>query len=257
MKRHGYLSLTLLALFAAATPSTAQDSANFSGTWASISQGSARQGRCGRELVLTELEITGAVADAERPTYDALAMAWTSSEGCLSVSKKTSRAKLVVRGTRVSLSYEAEGWGSEMLVRDGETMSGIDENGDTLEWHQPAELPLSLQTNMVRQNIINHTPKSRIEELKADIAAKGKSAEEAERIVTQLIAGFADCIVGIAQVQAAVQRLPYEELLKIYDPVPGDEANPRVVRRLDRTAVEARTRACFYEVGDALGAQIM
>ncbi len=199
----------------------------------------------------------GAVADAKRPTYDALATAWKSSERCLGVSKQTSKAKLVVRGTRVSLSYEAEDWGSGMLVRDGETMSGIDENGDTLEWHQPAELPLSLQTNMVRQHLISLSPLSRIEKLKLEIVAGGKSAEEAELIAPQLIAGFADCIVGIAQVQAAVQRLPYDELLKIYDPVPGDEANPRVVRRLDRTAVEARTRACFYEVGDALGAQIM
>ena len=257
MKRIGYLPLVPLALFAAVTPCTAQDSAKFSGTWASISEGSVSQGRCGRDLVLTELEITGAVADAERPTYDALATAWKSSERCLSVSKQTSKAKLVVRGTRVSLSYEADDWGSEMLVLDGETMSGIDENGDTLEWHQPAELPLSLQTNMVRQNIINHTPASRIEKLKAEIVASGRSAEEAEEIAPQLIAGFADCIVSIAQMQAAVQRLPYDELLKIYDPVPGDEANPRVVRRLDRTAVEARTRACFYEVGDALGAQIM
>ena len=144
-----------------------------------------------------------------------------------------------------------------MLVRDGSKMSGIDQNGDTLEWHQPGELPLSLQTNMVRQNIIDHTPQSRIEKLTADMVARGKSAEEAEQLSTQLIAGFADCIVDTAQVQAAVQRLPYEELLKIYDPVPGDEANPRVVKRLDRTAVEIRTRACFYEVGDALDAQIM
>ena len=169
----------------------------------------------------------------------------------------TSKAKLVVRGTRVSLSYEAEGWGSQMLVRDGDSMSGIDQSGDTLEWHKPAELPISLQTNTVRQNIIDHTPQARIEEMKANLVANGKSAEEAGQVVTKLIAGLADCIVDIAQVQAAVQRLPYEELLKIYDPVPGNVANPRVVKRLDRTAVEARTRACFYEVGDALGAQIM
>ena len=257
MKQFGYRLSAVLMLFAATTSVIAQDDADFVGTWASISKGSASQGRCGRGLVLTELEVTGAVADAERPTYDAVATAWTSSDRCLSVSRDTSKAKLVVRGTRVSLSYEAEGWGSQMLVRDGESMSGIDQSGDTLEWHKPAELPISLQTNTVRQNIIDHTPQARIEEMKANLVADGKSAEEAGQVVTKLIAGLADCIVDIAQVQAAVQRLPYEELLKIYDPVPGNVANPRVVKRLDRTAVEARTRACFYEVGDALGAQIM
>ncbi len=257
MKQFGYRLLALLALIAAATWAIAQNDANILGTWASIAKGSTSQGRCGRGLVLTELEVTGAVADAERPTYNAIATAWTSSDRCLSVSKDTSKAKLVVRGTRVSLSYEAEGWGSQMLVRDGDSMSGIDQSGDALEWHKPAELPISLQTNTVRQNIIDYTPKARIEELTANLVANGKSAEEAGQVVTQLIAGLADCIVDIAQVQAAVQRLPYEELLKIYDPVPGNVANPRVVKRLDRTAVEARTRACFYEVGDALGAQIM
>ena len=257
MKRYRYLPFAMLALIAMPQPPAAQENMEFSGKWAQISKGTMAQGRCGRELVLAELEVTGVVADAERPTYNALVTAWKSSERCLKVSKETSKAKLVVRGTRVSLSYEAEGWGSEMLVRDGQTMSGIDENGDTLEWQQPGELPLSLQTNMVRQNIINHTSESRIEELKAELVAGGKSAEEAEQMAPKLVEGFADCIVSIAQIQAAVQRLPYDELLKIYDPVPGDEANPRVVKRLDRTSVEVRTRACFYDVGEALGAQIM
>lgn len=257
MKRYRYLQLALLALIAAVTTTAAQDNTDFSGTWAQITKSSTAQGRCGRDLVLAELDVTGVVPDAKNPTYDALVTAWKTSERCLTVSKSTSNARLVVRGTRVSLSYENEGWGSEMLVRDGLTMSGIDENGDTLEWQQLGELPLSLQTNMVRQNIIDHTPESRIEELTTDIMAGGISAEEAEKIARGLIAGFADCIVDVAQMQAAAQGLPYDELLKIYDPVPGDEANPRIVRRVDRTAVEARTRACFYEVGDDLGVQIM
>jgi len=158
MKRYRFLPFAMLVLIALPPPTAAQASTDFSGKWAQISKGTMAQGRCGRELVLAELEVTGIVADAERPTYDAMVTAWKSSERCFKVSKETSKAKLVVRGTRVSLSYEAEGWGSEMLVRDGRTMSGIDEKGDTLEWQHPGELPVSLQTNMVRQNIISHTP---------------------------------------------------------------------------------------------------
>ncbi len=257
MNQYGYHSLPLLALILTAGPLFAQDSTDFAGTWASVFAGTAPQGRCGRKLIFSELEVTGTVADTKRPTYEAMVTVWITSERCMSVTKDSSKARLVVRGTRVSLSYEAEEWGSEMLVRDGNTMSGIDESGLSLEWKRPPELPLSLQTNMVRQNIINNMKKSRIEEMRASVEAGGKSAEEAAEITPKLIEGFANCIVDIAQVQAAIQRLPFDELLKIYDPVSGDEANPRVVRKLDKIAVEARTRACFYEVGEAQGAQVL
>ncbi len=242
-----------------ATPDSlnAQENENYSGTWATVLRSPSAMGSCGREITLAELEITGEVPDTERLTYEAIATSWTSTERCLSVKKESTKAKLVVRGTRVSLSYEAESWSSEMLVRDGNTLAGIDATGTSLEWVRPGELPLSLQTGMVRQNIVNSMTETRLEEMEADIVAGGKSAEEAKQLAPQLLLGFADCIVDVAQVQAAVQRLPYDELLKIYDPISADVANPRVAKKLDSLAVEVRTRACFYEVGEELGAQIL
>ena len=236
---------------------SAQENEDYFGTWATVLKSDAAMGRCGREITLTELEVTGEVPDTKKLTYEAIATAWVSSERCLTVTKDSTKAKLVVRGTRVSLSYEAESWNSEMLVRDGNTLAGIDSNGTSLEWVQPGELPVSLQTGMVRQNIVNSMTETRLEKLQSDIVADGKSAEDAQQLAPQLVLGFANCIVDVAQVQAAVQRLPLDELLKIYDPISGDVANPRVVKKLDSLAVEVRTRACFYEVGEQLGAQIL
>ena len=247
----------LMVFFVTTGPLRAQENEDYSGTWATVLKSESAIGRCGREISLTELEVTGEVPDTKKLTYEAIATAWVSSERCLTVTKESTKAKLVVRGTRVSLSYEAEDWGSEMLVRDGNMLAGIDANGTSLEWVRPGELPVSLQTGMVRQNIVNSMTETRLEKLEADIVADGKSAEDAKELAPQLVLGFANCIVDIAQVQAAVQRLPLDELLKIYDPISGDVANPRVSKRLDQLAVEVRTRACFYEVGEQLGAQIL
>jgi len=247
----------LFVFFATMGALNAQENEDYSGTWAVVMRSESAMGRCGREITLTELEITGEVPDTKRLTYEAIATSWVSTERCLSVKKESTKAKLVVRGTRVSLSYEAENWSSEMLVRNGNTLAGIDASGTTLEWVRPGELPLSLQTGMVRQNIVNSMTETRLEKLEADIVADGKSAEEAKQLAPQLVLGFANCIVDVAQVQAALQRLPYDELLKIYDPISGDVANPRVTKRLDSLSVEVRTRACFYEVGEELGAQIL
>lgn len=247
----------LFVFFTTTDSLNAQENEDYSGTWAVVLKSPSAVGRCGREIKLTELEITGEVPDTKKLTYEAIATAWVSTERCLSVEKESTKAKLVVRGTRVSLSYEAESWGSEMLVRDGNTLAGIDATGSSLEWVRPGELPLSLQTGMVRQNIVNSMTETQLEKMEADIVADGKSAEEAKQLAPQLVLGFADCIVDVAQVQAAVQRLPYDELLKIYDPISADVANPRVAKRLDSLAVEVRTRACFYEVGEELGAQIL
>lgn len=245
-------------MFFAATGSlSAQENADYSGTWAAVLKSETAMGRCGKAITLAELEITGEVPDTSKLTYEAIATAWVSSERCLAVTKDSTKAKLVVRGTRVSLSYEEENWGSEMLVRDGNTLAGIDSNGASLEWVQHGELPVSMQTGMVRQNIINSMTETRLEKLESDIVAGGRSEEDAKQIAPQLVLGFANCIVDVAQVQAAVQRLPLDELLKIYDPISGDVANPRVVKKVDQLAVEVRTRACFYEVGEELGAQIL
>lgn len=226
------------------------------GTWSAVFRGETAQGRCGRELSLVELEVLAEVPDTKRPTYEAMAHAWVSSERCLDVKKEFSKARLVVRGTRVSLSYEAEGWGSEMLVRDGPLLSGIDANGVTIEWHQPPELPISVSRNMVRQNIITNMTSDRIEELRDALIEDGNTQDETNELVSSLIGGLATCVVDVAQVQAAVQRLPFDELLKMYDPISGDEPNPRVVRRVDRYSIEARTRACFFEVAEAAGADV-
>ena len=260
LNRCGYYLLAVLATsvgaFAQDHADVAQDNASLTGIWMGIFTDTAPQGRCGQEVTYAELEVTGTIADAKRPTYEAVVTAWKSHDRCLNVTKVSSKAKLVARGSNVSLSYEAEDWGSEMLVHNGDTMSGIDATGHSLEWHRPAELPVSLQTNMVRQNIVNDLTKRKVEKIEADIVAGGKSAEEAAEIAAKIVDGFAGCIVEIVQVQAAVQRLPYEELLKMYDPVSSDEANPRVVRRLDKKAVEARSRACFFEVTGEFGVEI-
>jgi len=257
VKRFAPYSLMLFAFLATGGSAAAQENSDYSGTWAAVLKSSTAQGRCGRQITLAELEITGEVPDAKKLTYEAIVTVWNSTERCLKVTKASSKAKLVVRDTRVSLSYEEEDWGSEMLVRDGNTLAGIDATGTSLEWVRPGELPVSLQTAMVRQNIVNSMTEDRLSKLQADMVADGKSAEEAKQLAPKLVLGFANCIVDVAQVQAAVQRLPLDELLKIYDPISSDVANSRVTKKLDKLAVEVRTRACFYEVGEDLGTQIL
>jgi len=248
-------SLMLLALLATSASSVAQEEADFGGTWDTIFAGESPRGRCGRELTFVELQVTGQVPDTKWPTYEATVTAWISTQRCLEIEKESSKAKLVVRGTRVSLSYENEDWGAEMLVRDGNKMAGIDSDGVSVEWVQPGELPVSLQTAMVRQNIITAMKGPKLDELKAEFAAIGLSDEDVEQLVPKLVEGFADCAVGVIQVQAAVQRLPYDEVLKMYDPISEDVANPRVARKLDQVAVEARMKSCVYEVSKKPGIQ--
>lgn len=244
-----------LAFFALYENARAQDD-DLLGTWQIISTLGGAQGRCGSPLSYGELEITAKEVGEKKTVYTGNVTAWMSSQRCLDVVKDTTTARLVARGTRVSLSYGNEEWGSEMLVRDGDTMSGIDANGLEVAWVRPGELPLSLNAPMVKQNIITNMTKERVGELREVLIAGGHDEADVDAIVTTLIDGLATCVIDVAQVQAAVQRLPYDELLKIYDPISGDQPNSRVVRRLDRTAVEARTRACFYEVGDAMDADI-
>jgi hypothetical protein len=97
----------------------------------------------------------------------------------------------------------------------------------------------------------------RLEELKNEVVASGQTAEDAAELAPKLVDGFAGCVVDVAQFQSAVQRLPYDEVLKIFDPISEDQPNSRIVRRLDRTATEMRTRVCFYEVSVGLGVKIM
>ena len=246
-------SLILLVMLAIPGLVFAQEEPEISGIWNIVFTGETQYGRCGRELSYAELEILGKLPDTKRPTYEANMTAWISTGRCSEVYKETSKAKLVLRGTRVSLSYEKEGWGSEMLVRDGNKMAGIDAEGVSVEWIQTGELPVSLLTAMVRQNIITEMKGSDVGELKTKIAATGVADADIEQLVPKLIEGFADCAVGIAQVQAAVQRLPYDELLKMIDPISGDVPNPRVVRRIDQPGYGARLKACYYELGDELG----
>ncbi len=246
-------SLTFVLLLASSGLCMAQEDPEISGTWNIVFTGETQYGRCGRELSYAELEIVGKLPDTKRPTYEANMTAWISTGRCSDVHKKTSKAKLVLRGTRVSLSYEREEWGSEMLVRDGNKMAGIDAEGVSIEWIQTGELPVSLLTVMVRQNIITEMEGSAFDELKTKIAATGVADEDIEQLMPKLIEGFADCAVDIAQVQAAVQRLPYDELLKMIDPISDDEANPRVVRKFNRQGYGARIKACYYELSDELG----
>jgi len=248
-------SLLLMALLASPGSSVAQEESEFGGTWDIVFTGEVPQGRCGTELTYAELQVTGQVPDTKWPTYEAMVTAWISTQRCLEIAKETSKARLVVRGTRVSLSYENEDWGAEMLVRDGNKLAGIDAEGVAVEWVQPGELPVSLQTAMVRQNIITATKGPKLDELKANFVAMGLADEEIEQLVPKLVEGFADCAVGVAQVQAAVQRLPYDELLKMYDPISEDVANARVARKFDRVAFEARMKACVYELSKRLGIQ--
>ncbi len=243
----------LMALLAIPCLSAAQEEADIGGSWSTVFTGETSQGRCGRELSYAELQVIGKVPDTKWPTYDAMATAWISTSRCLEVAKESSKAKLVVRGTRVSLSYENEDWGGEMLVLDGNKMSGIDAEGVSIEWIQPGALPVSLQTAMVRQNIITAMTGPKLDELKAKFAASGVSAGDIEQMLPKLVEGLADCVVDVAQVQAAVQRLPYDEILKMYDPISEDVANPRVARRLDRVATEARMKSCSYELSVKLG----
>ncbi len=111
-------SLMLAALLASSGSSVAQEEAEFGGTWDIVFTGEVPQGRCGTELTYAELQVTGQVSDTKWPTYEAMVTAWISTQRCLEIVKETSKARLVVRGTRVSLSYENEDWGAEMLVRD-------------------------------------------------------------------------------------------------------------------------------------------
>jgi len=245
-------SLTLLVLLAIPGLVLGQEDPEIGGTWNIVYTGETQFGRCGRELSYAELEIVDKLPDTKRPTYEANMTAWISTGRCSEVYKETSKAKLVLRGTRVSLSYEKEEWGSEMLVRDGNKMAGIDAEGVSVEWIQTGELPVSLLTAMVRQNIVTEMERSNVDGLKTKIAATGVADEDIEQLVPRLIKGFADCAVDTAQVQAAVQRLPYDELLKMIDPISGDEPNPRVVRRIDQPGYGARLKACYYELGDEL-----
>jgi hypothetical protein len=245
----------LLALLVTSASSVAQEEADFGGTWDSVFTGEIPRGRCGQEQTFSQLQVTGQVPDTKWPTYEAIVTAWISTQRCLETVRESGKARLVVRGTRVSLSYEDEYRGAEMLVRDGNKMAGIDADGVSVEWVQPGELPVSLQTAMVRQNIITATKGPKLDELKAKFAAIGLSDEAVEQLVPKLVEGFADCAVGVIQVQAAVQRLPYDELLKMYDPISEDVANPRVARKLDRVAVEARMKSCVYEVSKKPGIQ--
>jgi hypothetical protein len=240
-----------------AVPVVAQDDDGVSGTWDTVIVGSGARGRCGQSLSFVELEVTGRDPDAEKPAYLAIVTAWISSQRCPSIKKETSNARLVVRGTRVSLSYEKEDWGSEMLVRDGDNMAGIDATGVSVEWHRPSVLPVSLQTGIVRQNLIANMAKDKLEELEKEVVASGKSAEEAALMAPELIEGLASCVVDAALMLSAFQRLPYDEVLKIFDPISSDQPNPRVARKLDRTATEMRTRVCFYEVRVGLGVELM
>jgi len=246
-------SLTFLVLLAIPGFCLSQEEPEISGTWNIVYTGETQYGRCGRELSYAELEIVNKLPDTKRPTYEANMTAWISTGRCSEVYKETSKAKLVLRGTRVSLSYEKEEWGSEMLVRDGNKMAGIDAEGVSIEWIQTGELPVSLQTAMVRQNIVTEMERSDVDKLKTKIAATGVADADIEQLVPKLIEGFADCAVDTAQVQAAVQRLPYDELLKMIDPISGDVPNPRVVRRIDQLGYGARLKACYYELGDELG----
>lgn len=245
----------MLLLFATGELAFAEDD-DLTGTWQIVSTLGGAQGRCGSPLSYGELEITGKEVGEKKTVYTGDVTAWMSSQRCLDVVKETTTARLVVRGTRVSLSYGNEEWGSEMLVRDGNAMGGIDANGLEVAWVRPGELPLSLNAPMVKQNIITTMTRERDGELREILIAGGHDEGDVDEIVTTLIDSLATCVVDVAQMQAAVQRLPYDELLKVYDPISGDQPNPRVVRRLDRTGVEARTRACFYEVGDAMDADV-
>ena len=108
-------SLMLIALLANPVWAVAQEEADIGGTWSMIFTGETSQGRCGRDLIYAELHIIGKVPNTKWPTYEAMATAWNSSSGCLAVVKETSTAKLVVRGTRVSLSYEEQQQGFKAM----------------------------------------------------------------------------------------------------------------------------------------------
>jgi hypothetical protein len=245
----------LLAFFLVVTSARAQDD-DLMGTWQIVSTLGGDPRRCGRPLSYGELEITSKEAGEKKAVYTGNVTAWHSSQRCLDVTKDATTARLVVRGTRVSLSYGDESWNSEMLVLNGNSLAGIDADGAEVEWVKPGELPLSLNAPMVKQNIITNMNKERVGEMRAMLIEGGHDEAIVDGLVETLVTGLADCVVDVAQVQAAVQRLPYDELLKIYDPISGDQPNSRVVRRLDRTAAEARTRACFYEVGDAMDVDV-
>lgn len=226
------------------------------GTWQVVTTGGESRGRCGGPVNYGELEITDVEPGEKKSIYTGTVTAWLSWQRCLEVTKETTTARLVKRGSHISLSYGNEEWGSEMLVHEGNKITGIDSEGHDVEWVKPGELPLSISTAMVKQNIVTGMEKERVAEFKAQLVEAGAAEDEADRLVTELVTGLAGCVIDVAAVQAAIQRLPYEELLKIYDPISADEPNPRVVRRLDQMGVEARTRACFYEVADELDADV-
>ena len=226
------------------------------GTWQVVTTGGEPRGRCGSPLSFGEMEITDKEPGEKKSVYTGTVNAWLSYDRCMEVSKVTTTARLVVRGSRISLSYEKEGWEAEMLVHDGNSIAGIDMEGREIQWVKPGVLPLNINSAMVKQNIVTNMEKERIDELRQGFLERGVDEAKADELVVSLIEGLASCIIDVAAVQSAIQRLPYEELLKVYDPISGDKPNPRVVQRLDKMAVEARTRACFYEVADELGTDL-
>jgi hypothetical protein len=242
--------LLLLVLAAAAG---AQELPDYSGKWTSVTRSDQTVGRCGRLHALAELEVVGRVPDTKHPTYEGKAKVWLTSDRCGMMGADTSNARLVVRGTRVSLSYDNEEWGSEMLVREGNLLSGIDSSGEPLEWHQPAELPVHLNSNMVQQNIITELTRSESENFRNELVAGGVDAAKAAELAPEIVARLAQCIVEVSQFQAAIQRLPYGEILKMIDPISSDEPNSRVVRRFDTTSSEVRTEVCVHKASVELG----
>ena len=124
--------LTLVAcLIGAAAAGQAQDAPDLVGVWTFVGTGFPASPRCGEVMLDGELQVTKKItARAYRGRFD---VQETTSK-CSSVLARQSGVTLRIKGDKVSIEYDGDGWERDALVLNGAVMTGRRPNGVATTW---------------------------------------------------------------------------------------------------------------------------
>jgi len=212
--------ILLLVTFAFAGSSLAQDTPDLLGRWAFEISLNEQDERCGEKKTVGEMQVTKKITAR---AFRGSTTAQTVAEKCGVVGAEESGFTMRVKGNNVSIEYDKEGWSSETLVLDGDTLSGFDANGTPMEFSRQAE----------EQMLVSEEELAGLNEFLAELAPEvtlalrqefgqkmlqnlrrtGLSREESIQVATETLERMTECVLDLAREDLAAQSLPLQEIL--------------------------------------------
>lgn len=206
-----YLALLVSTIAAAAQ---AQDAPDLLGEWVFTGTDHPAGGRCGEVMLAGQLLITKKIT---LRAYRGKFSVRESTAKCRNVLSRSSGLTVRIKGDKVSIEYDNDGWESEALVLTDLVMSGKRSNGVNTTWVKQGsvqgavtitldeEEELAALFRTLEPEFANELRRTLGGRIRAAIEKTGVNAKDARRMSDQTLDRMAACTTASLQKQVRAE----------------------------------------------------